>query len=184
MHLYSFYADPFCLLELHVTVGTTIYHSMYYGNGEMLQRSNFKKVKTNYLNAHFSVIRGILSWDWQDMTSQYRMLFFLPYNWLESNNSFLMSWRKEEINCHFPKRVLSFNWACWSNRTNLSSSCEDVWVEVCFTGHQYTALEWQQCTAGFICVNLHLSNWTLLHKLKPKLKHPQPTTMAKTDSLL
>lgn len=36
------------------------------------------------------------------------VIFFLPYDWLESNNSFPNE-LKERINCHFPKHVLSFS---------------------------------------------------------------------------
>lgn len=37
------------------------------------------------------------------------VIFFLPYDWLESNNSFPNELKERRINCHFPKHVLSFS---------------------------------------------------------------------------
>lgn len=48
--------------------------------------------------------------------------FFLPYDWLESNNSFPNELKERRINCHFPKHVLSFSWTSWSNWFLSSSS--------------------------------------------------------------
>lgn len=53
------------------------------------------------------------------------VILFLPYDWLESNNSFPHELKERIINCHFPKHVLSFSWVCWPNWF-LSSSSWDM----------------------------------------------------------
>lgn len=37
------------------------------------------------------------------------VIHFLPYDWLENNNSFPNELKERRINCHFPKHALSFS---------------------------------------------------------------------------